>query len=194
MRNSTSSHWRTSIHIALALGGMLVSGLPAVAQQPFVDCVNSWECCVQKFRDPAACGPGSRSTTRQSVETALDASKHAESAIQSTAVDGKSVNSQLNVIAEHLALILGLEQIGGIKRPDKAPREETRKHWWNEVKTAMQNIRQELKRCRSRKQLISALEKRRNAFTPAQITDIEARLAEAALLMGEEVGELLPCK
>jgi hypothetical protein len=183
------------MHPAIILGAvLLIWSQSAVAQQPFVDCVNSWECCVQKFRDPTACGPGSRSTTRQSVERALNTANHAESATQSTAIDGKSVNSQLNVIAEHLALILELDQIGGIKRPDKSPRKETRNHWWSEVKTAMQNIRQELRRCRSRKQLLSALGKRRDALTPAQIADIEARLTEAALLMGEEVGELLPCK
>jgi hypothetical protein len=57
----------------------------------------------------------------------------------------------------------------------------------------VKNIHQAIKRCRSRKQLLAAIQDAADAFTEAQVADIEARFAQAAREMGEEAGELLPC-
>ncbi|QRN98154.1 hypothetical protein JRI60_03515 [Archangium violaceum] len=117
-----------------------------------------------------------------------------DSATQATAIDGESINSQLIHIARHLALILELDQVGGVP-PGEPPNKRTHRHWWREIKTAVRNIQQKMKNCRSRNQLMASLGKARNQppRTPEQIADIEARLAMVARMMGEEIGELLPC-
>jgi len=168
----------------------LVWSLPTAAQQPLLECGNTYECCIRKYPSLESCGPGTHEAARalQAIDSATD------SATLATAVDGESINSQLVHIARHLALILELEQVGG-EPPGEPPNKKTHGHWWREIKTAVRNIQQKLKNCRSRHQLMASLGKARNhpARTPEQIADIEARLVEAARKMGEQLGELLPC-
>ncbi|HYO57429.1 hypothetical protein [Archangium sp.] len=175
--------------------------LSAAAQQPLIECGNTYECCIRKYPSLESCGPATQSSTRGAIDKVRDAieaaqaiDSMADSATQATAIDGESINSQLVHIARHLALILELEQVGGVP-PGEPPNKQTHGHWWREIKTAARNIQQKLKNCRSRNQLMASLGKARNhpARTPEQIADIEARLAEAARKMGEQIGELLPC-
>jgi hypothetical protein len=130
----------------------------------------------------------------QSQSTHLAEEAAAGTVLLATAIDGGALDSYLRHVASHLALILAVEQVGGIPPPDKPPREQTRSHWWREVKAAMKNLKQVLKKCRSRRQMLSALRNVSNAPTESQIADIEVRLTEAARKMGDTVDELLPCK
>jgi hypothetical protein len=129
----------------------------------------------------------------QSQGTHLEEEVAAGTVLLATAIDGGALDSYLKHVASHLALILAVDQVGGIPPPDKPPREQTRSHWWREVKAAMKNLKQVLKKCRSRRQMLAALRNVANAPTELQIADIEARLAEAAQKMGDTVDELLPC-
>lgn len=184
----------------LLLAALMVC-LPTAAQHPLIECGNSYECCIRKYPSAESCGPATTSSARQAVEKVRDATEAAQaianledSATLATAIDGESINSQLIHIARHLALMLELDQVGGVP-PGEPPNKQTHKHWWREIKTAVRNIHQKMKNCRSRNQLMAALGKARNqpSRTPEQIADIEARLSMAARMMGEEIGELLPC-
>jgi hypothetical protein len=174
---------------------------PAAAQRALLDCGNTYECCIQKYPGLESCGPAMQSASRHVADKARDvvevmdaAASAVDSATQAAAIDGESINSQLVHVGRHLALILELEQVGGMP-PGEPPNKQTHGHWWREIKTAARNIRQKLKHCRSRNQLMAAIGKARNhpARTLEQIADIEARFAEVARKMGEDVGELLPC-
>ncbi|KFA89095.1 hypothetical protein [Archangium violaceum] len=177
------------MHLHVVLLTALVWSVSAAAQQPLLECGNTYECCIRKYPSLESCGPGNDAVrAARTIDSAMD------SATLAAAIDGESVNSQLVHIARHLALILELEQVGGIP-PGEPPNKQTHGHWWREIKTAVRNIHQKLKNCRSRSQLMASLGRARNhpARTPEQIADIEARLAEAARKMGEQLGELLPC-
>ena len=184
----------------LIIVAVLGLNLPAAAQAPLLDCATTYDCCIKR-KGAAHCAPQQEGII-QAAEDAVNvirvgsaATPDESTATLANAIDGETVNSQLVHSAEHLALILELKEVGGVP-PSKPPKEETNKHWWREVKTAVRTIHRELKNCRSRRQLFAALGKARNRAprTPEQVADIEARLIEAAKKMGESVEELIPCR
>jgi hypothetical protein len=62
-------------------------------------------------------------------------------------------------------------------------------HWWTEIKAFLQAIQQAIKGA-SRRQVIRELLKQ--GFTEEQIAEIEAKLIEAARMMGEQPPTFLP--
>ncbi len=178
----------------LLLSVILGWSLSAEAQAPLVDCMTTYDCCVKRH-GAVNCAPGAQGAVRRAAEDAVNmvkAGSHEPDVTLASALDGGKLSSLLEHLARHLARILELEQVGGIP-PEEAPREQAKRHWWAEVKTAVKNIRQALKRCKSRRQMISALRSAASMFTEAQIADIETRLLQAAEKMGDEVDELITC-
>ena len=188
----------TSMRYLLLVFALLGTSQPAIAQAPLIGCVSTYDCCVQKL-GASECAPQHEGIVQQIADDAVNVLKlgsTADNAEQNvslaTAIDGKKLNSYLKHVARHLARILDLREVGGVP-PEEPHRAETVNHWWGEVKDAMKNIHQVLKRCKSRRQIMSALRAISGALTESQIADIEARLPQAARKMGDAVGELLPC-
>lgn len=179
----------------------LLAGVPAQAQLPGIDCKTTYDCCVMEH-GAAACVQTEESAARVVIEKGLEAAEAAnaasaalDAAALATAIDGESVNSLLVNTAQHLARLLELEQVGGVP-PGEPPDKRNHKHWWREIKTFVKNIRQKLKSCQSRKQLMASLKSatKHAPRTLEQVADIEARLLEAARMMDDAVEELISCR
>lgn len=82
-----------------------------------------------------------------------------------------------------------LASVGGMP-PGEPPKknDDNDNHWWKEIKASLKAYLQATKGA-SRKQIARELLK---GFSEAQIAEIEAALARAEQLMGENVGRLLP--
>jgi hypothetical protein len=106
------------------------------------------------------------------------------------AVQGPRAAGQLSNVAVHLARLLALAAVGGQSSGEPPKKNnDNDKHWWTEIKASLKNFFQAAKGA-SRKQLLRELLK---YYTEEQIAEIEAALARAEELMGEQIGkELIP--
>lgn len=119
------------------------------------------------------------------------AASHSESqAHMATAVQGDRLAGNTKQLGIHLARLLGAASVGG-QPSGEPPKKDDRndKHWWGEIKAVLKNIRQAIGGA-SRKQVIRAL--LNEGFTEEQIAELEAKLAEAARMMGEEPPPFIP--
>lgn len=105
------------------------------------------------------------------------------------AVQGERARGQIRNLAVHLARLLATASVGG-HPPDEPPKKnnDNDKHWWAEIKASLKNLLQATKGA-SRKQVLRELLK---YYTEAQLAEIEAALARAEELMGENIGKILP--
>ena len=107
------------------------------------------------------------------------------------AINIKNLLGNTKPLAQHLARLLRLPQVGGVPpEEDPDPGNNNDKHWWKEIKTFLKNIQQAIKNA-SRAQVMRDL---RGEYTDEQILDIEKRLKEAAQKMGEDIPPFPPVK
>ena len=107
------------------------------------------------------------------------------------AINIKNLLGNTRPLAQHLARLLRLPQVGGVPpEEDPDPGNNNDKHWWKEIKTFLKNIQQAIKNA-SRSQVMRDL---RTEYTDEQILDIEKRLKEAAQKMGEDIPPFPPAK
>ncbi|MDB9518154.1 hypothetical protein PN466_14480 [Roseofilum reptotaenium CS-1145] len=110
-------------------------------------------------------------------------------------IKGKELVSQTEKLAEHLARLLRLENVGGIP-PDEDPDPGTYNdnHWWGEIKGFAGNANKALKGKKgstaSRKQALREFESR--GITEEKLLDIEKRLVEAAQKMQQPKPDFIP--
>ena len=163
----------------LAIGGEP----PTVVSQ--LTCTDTYSCCLQRNAGRSEnCGEGMDSA----AASAAAAAAIAELAV---AINEEKLNGSTRVVAQHLARLLELAQVGGVP-PDEDPNDrDSEGHWWKEIKTHLQNIQKAIKGARSRKQVMAAY-RRAKEFTEEQIAEIETRLIEAARKMSETVPRFLP--
>jgi len=108
----------------------------------------------------------------------------------SLAVQGERLSGQTKNVARHLARLLALGAVGGVPSGEPPKKnDDDDKHWWNEIKGSLKQIQQAIKGA-SRKQVLRELLK--FEWTEEEITEITAKLAEAAKIMGEETPPFLP--
>ena len=105
--------------------------------------------------------------------------------------DPKSLGTHTRRVAEHLARLLRLSEVGGVPPgEDPDPGNDNDNHWWKEILNFLQSIQRNI-RGASRRQVMKALKDR--GFTEQQILDIERRLAEAAeYIFGQNPPPFLP--
>ncbi|RSM37690.1 hypothetical protein DMA12_35725 [Amycolatopsis balhimycina DSM 5908] len=106
------------------------------------------------------------------------------------AVQGERLAGNTRQLAIHLARLLALGSVGGMPSGEPPKNDdENDHHWWAEIKAFVRNIMQAT-RGASRRQIMRELLRR--GFTEEQVLEIEAKLAEAARTMGEDVPPFLP--
>ena len=101
-------------------------------------------------------------------------------------IKGPQLGGNAKKLAQHLARLLRLEEVGGMPPDeDPDPGEDNDEHWWVEIEAFLKNIKQALKgtkgKTASRKQALRELEKQ--GITQENVVDIERRLLEAAKKM-----------
>lgn len=126
---------------------------------------------------------------RKAVEAALRQMTDLLAISTAMAVQGERARGQIKNLAVHLSRLLVLASVGG-HPPDEPPKKnnDDDKHWWSEIKASLKNFFQATKGA-SRKQIIRELLK---YYSEAQLVEIEAALARAEEIMGENIGKLLP--
>jgi hypothetical protein len=126
---------------------------------------------------------------RQAVEAALRQMTDLLAISTAMAVQGERARGQMKNLAVHLARLLVLASVGG-HPPEEPPKKnnDDDKHWWSEIKASVKNFLQATKGA-SRKQILRELLK---YYNEAQLAEIEAALARAEDMMGENIGKLLP--
>lgn len=126
---------------------------------------------------------------RKAVEAALRQMTDLLAISTAMAVQGEQARGQMRNLAMHLARLLVLASVGG-HSPKEPPKKnnDNDKHWWSEIKASLKNFLQATKGA-SRKQVLRELLKK---YSEAQIVEIEAALARAEELMGENLGRILP--
>jgi multidrug resistance efflux pump len=126
---------------------------------------------------------------RKAVEAALRQMTDLLGISTAMAVQGERARGQIKNLAMHLARLLVLASVGG-HPPEEPPKKNNNndKHWWSEIKASLKNFFQATKGA-SRKQILRELLK---DYSEAQIAEIEAALAHAEELMGENIGKVLP--
>jgi len=127
---------------------------------------------------------------RAKIEAALRQMADLLAVSTAMAVQGERAQGQLKNVAVHLARLLVLASVGG-HPPGEPPKKDDRndKHWWAEIKASLKAYFQATKGA-SNKQIMRELLKR--GFTEAQIADLEAALARAEQMMGEQLGRIIP--
>ena len=127
---------------------------------------------------------------RAKIEAALRQMADLLAVSTAMAVQGARAKGQLENVAAHLARLLVLASVGGFpsgEPPKKDDRND--KHWWAEIKASLKAYFQATKGA-SKKQIMRELLKQ--GFTEAQIVEIEAALARAEQMMGEQLGRIIP--
>jgi hypothetical protein len=105
------------------------------------------------------------------------------------AVQGVRARGQIKNVAMHLARLLVLASVGG-HPPEEPPKKDgdNDRHWWKEIKASVKEFLQATKGA-SRKQILRELLR---THSEAQIAEIEAALARAEAMMGENIGRIFP--
>jgi hypothetical protein len=126
---------------------------------------------------------------RKAVEAALRQMTDLLGISTAMAVQGERARGQIKNLAKHLARLLVLASVGG-HPPEEPPKKnnDDDKHWWSEIKASLKNFLQATKGA-SHKQVLRELLK---YYSEAQLAEIEAALARAEELMGENIGKILP--
>lgn len=126
---------------------------------------------------------------KKAVEIALRQMTDLLAISTALAVQTDRARGQIRNVATHLARILVLASVGG-HPPGEPPKKNDRddKHWWSEVKASLKNFLQATKGA-SRKQIMRELLR---YYSEDQIAEIEAALARAEEMMGENIGRILP--
>jgi len=126
---------------------------------------------------------------KKAVEAALRQMTDLLAISAAMAIQGDRARGQIKNVATHLARLLVMATVGG-HPPGEPPKKnnDDDKHWWSEIKASIKNFLQATKDA-SRKQIMRELLKN---YTEAQIAEIEAALARAEEMMGENIGKILP--
>lgn len=126
---------------------------------------------------------------RKAVEAALRQMTDLLAISTAMAVQGARARGQIKNVAIHLARLLAVASVGG-HPPNEPPKKnnDDDKHWWSEIKASLKNFLQATKGA-SRKQIMRELLK---YYSEAQLAEIEAALARAEEMMGENIGRLVP--